>query len=189
MNTSELLTWLMDNTESVVTDSNSISVSDPSTHVDVADAHDESVYPFIGIQPISMSPVSGGLGKKNLTTTAIRTDNTDTFVGVTGTLRRDFSIEIIPVTDDDHAVRDALTDEILLYFETLVDVGDTPDDITGLSTGQSTPSGRADSFVRANGVELSGTLHTHTDTDLPAAESVNWKIDVDGNDAYPEKYP
>lgn len=188
MHTDELITWLLDTTETIVSSSSAVSLDTPSNHVDVAEAFDDSTYPFVGIVPISMIPLSGGLGNEELYATGDVTDTNGNTDGVEHTLRREFSIEITPVTDDDFGLRDRLTDEVTLGFAERSDAGETPDDIRQLSIGESTPSGRPESFVRANGMEVSGVLHTRRERVLPTAETVTWSVTSETTPAYPDEY-
>jgi hypothetical protein len=177
MNTAAFFEWIFGECETVLTDSNAVSLATPSHHVDIADAHDETVYPFIGVVPISFTAQTAGIGNSDLLTETTYTEG-GTFGGVTRTLRREFSVEITPVTDDDEQLRDTLSDEIAIHFALLAEHDDTPADVDQLSVTDTTPSNRPDSFVRANGVELTGVVSTHTDDDLPAAESVDITVSL-----------
>jgi hypothetical protein len=195
MNSDELIAWLLDVTETALSNSTAVSVATPSDHVDITSAHDETTYPFVGIEPISLTPESAGLGNDTLVADSVITNNSGDVTGVTDALRRSFSIDVIPVTDDDPATRDALTDELTFAFAQRADSGDTPEDIHDLSVGESTPRGRPDSFVRANGTQLDGVLVTRADRTLPTAQTVEWSIvltegdtDVDYGDPYGDTY-
>lgn len=178
MYSDELITWLLDATADVVDASPRVSLSNPAEQIDIADRGEPPTYPFIGAVPISLVPISGGLGNADIVATDVHDENG--FEGVEKTLRREFSIEITPVTDDDSAARDRFTDAVMLGFAERADRGDIPDDITDFSVDDGTPSGRTESFVRANGVEVTGVLHTRRDVDLAAVETVNWTVESEG---------
>lgn len=177
MRVPDLLTWVFDTTTDVLADTDVVSLSNPSAHVDIADAHDEATYPFVGVVPITLTSVSGGLGNETLTTVAT-TESGDT-VEPTEMLRREFTLEVTPVTNDDPQLRDQLTETLTLGFASRIKYDDVPDDLT-LSVGETTPSDRAESFVRANGVELNGELTTLTTNVLPATKTVSWGVTSDG---------
>ncbi|WP_158293767.1 hypothetical protein, partial [Halorubrum sp. SP3] len=154
----------------------------PDGHVDIADAFDETTYPFVGLVPVGMTPLSGGLGNTEVVPTDVHTDNSGTFTGVEKTLRREFAVEVTPVTDDDAATRDRLTDAIQFGFSDRSDRDAVPDDITDFSVTSGSPGGRSESFTRSNAIEVTGVLHTSRDVDLPAAETVKWEITSEGSD-------
>jgi len=178
MFTDDLFSWLITETATILGDAPRVSVSAPANHVDIADAFDEATYPFVGVVPITIDPISGGLGNESMVPTEVYDDGG--FDGVEKTLRREFSVEITPVTDNDPKQRDRLVDAIQLGYGTRIDADNYPDDITGLSLGSATPTTRSESLVRANGIELTGILHTRRDVDVPAVESVSWTVEVDG---------
>lgn len=168
-----LLTWVLDTTQDILATSDVVTLNTPSDHVDIADAHDETTYPFVGVVPITMVPVSGGLGNENLTT--VETTESGDTVEPTEMLRREFTLEVTPVTDDDPHRRDALTEELTLGFGSRIKYDEIPDDLQ-LSVGETTPTDRSESFVRANGVELNGELTTRTTNAIPATQTVTWQV-------------
>lgn len=175
---SELHEWIISVATDTLRDSTVVSVGNPPEHVDIANTHDGTSYPFVGVVPISLVPIDNGLGNASLTPTAIQTENGQT-VGVEEVLRRDFTIEVTPVTDDDAYKRDLLVDELTLAFAQRVERNDSPHDITELTIGETTPSDRPDSLVRGSGVTLTGRLHTASERALPTAESVTADLAVD----------
>lgn len=190
MRVSALHEWIIGVATDTLRDSDVVTVATPSEHADIANAHDEATYPFVGVVPISLTTIENGLGNETLTPTAVQTQDGAT-VGVEEVLRRDFTIEVTPVTDDDAYARDELVDELTFSFAQRVASNDDPDDVTRLSVGETTPSDRPDSFVRGSGVTLSGRLHTASQRAVTTAESVSLDVDVEGvttTDTYPEQY-
>lgn len=175
---SELHEWIISVATDTLRDSAAVSVSDPSEHVDIANAHDGSVYPFVGVVPISLTPITNGLGNSSLVPTTITTEN-GTTVGVEEVMRRDFTLEVTPVTDDDAYTRDLLVDDLSLTFARRIEANDTPHDVTELTVDEATPSDRPDSFVRGSGVTVTGRLHTASDRELPTAETVYTEVTDD----------
>lgn len=173
MRVPDLLSWILNTTTDILEASDVVSLSNPDAHVDIADAHDETTYPFVGVVPITLIPVSGGLGNETLTT--VETTASGTEIQSTEMLRREFTLEVTPVTDDDAHLRDQLTEELTLGFASRVKHGDVPDDVE-LSVGEMTPTDRVESFVRANGVELNGELTTRTTNALPITDTVSWDV-------------
>jgi len=172
----ELIHWLIDETVDILGTAPRVDVPNPQQHVDIADAFDETTYPFVGIVPIALTPVSGGLGNTETVPTDVLTDENGQFTGVEKTLRREFSIEVTPVTDNDAARRDRLTDAIQFAFSERTDRGNTPDDISDVSVTGGAPSGRSESFTRSNAIKITGVVHTSRDVDLPAVETVTWEV-------------
>jgi hypothetical protein len=175
---SELHEWVISVATETIRDSTTLSVDTPSEHVDIANTHDGGVYPFVGVVPISLTAVDNGLGNSSLVPTAVTTENGNT-VGVEEILRRDFTLEVTPVTDDDAYSRDLLVDDLTLTFARRIEGNDTPHDVTKLSVDETTPSDRPDSFVRGSGVTLTGRLHTASDRELPTAETVYTEVTDD----------
>lgn len=190
MRVSALHEWIISVATDTLRNSNVVSVSTPSEHTDIANAHDGATYPFVGVVPITLTPVENGMGNESLTPTAVQTQDGDT-VGVKEVLRRDFTIEVTPVTDDDAYVRDELVDELTLTFARRVEAGNSPNDVSRLSVDETTPSDRPDSFVRGSGVTLTGRLHTASERALPTADVVSMDVDTIDEmptDVYPEEY-
>lgn len=180
MNADELVNWLISESATIIGNAPRLDITNPERHVDIADAFDETTYPFVGLVPVAMTPLSGGLGNTEVVPTDVNTDGSGAFTGVEKTLRREFAIEVTPVTDNDAATRDRLTDAIQFAFSDRADRDAIPDDISDFSVTTGTPSGRSESFTRSNAVEVTGVLHTRRDVDLPAAESVTWQVNADG---------
>lgn len=190
MRVSALHEWIINVATDALRDSNTVSVSTPSEHADIANAHDGATYPFVGVVPISLTRVENGMGNESLVTSGITVEDGET-VGVEEVLRRDFTIEVTPVTDDDAYTRDELVDELTLTFARRVEAGNSPDDVSRLTVDETTPSDRPDSFVRGSGVTLTGRLHTASERVLPTADVVNMDVDTIGEtptDVYPEEY-
>ena len=185
MFTDELINWLISETATILDTAPRVSVSNPQSRVDIADAFDETTYPFVGIVPVSMTPLSGGLGNTEVVPTAVNTDDNEKFTGVEKTLRREFSIEITPVTDNDAAMRDRLADTLQFGFAERADRDAIPNDISQFSVPSGSPSGRTEAFTRSNAVEVTGVLHTSRDVDLPAVETVTWQVSSEGSTTPP----
>lgn len=192
MRLAELLEWIFGTTETALTESDVVTLSNPSAHVDIASAHDETTYPFVGVRLLTINPVTQGLGNASLVPQAIATDENGHTTAVSEVLRRDFTIEIVPVVNDDPYKRDQLTDTLSLAFAQHIEANETPSDVSEASVGAVTPSDRAESFVRANGVEFTGRLHTASERALPTVESYTLDVDVTSDDertdAYPEQF-
>jgi hypothetical protein len=185
MQQSDVIGWLLDECESLLNTSSVVAVSAPSDHVDVADAFDESTYPFIGVQKISNTPESAGIGADTLFVDSILTDADGNVTSITYYGEPTLRVSVEPVTDDDAADRDGLADEITDHFGLIVRNDGEPADITVESIGEATPSDRTDDLVRADGVPIELSYERYvTDTDVDAAETVTLGLDVSEDETF-----
>jgi len=177
MRTDELVSWLLDGAETVLSNASFLQIDTPRAHVDVADAYDEQTYPFVGVRLLAAPPESSGLGNGSTYASAV-SESAGSVDSVTETVRRTASVEVVPVTDDDPARRERLGDALALYYGSLTDA-EVPADATVPEVQNTTPQGRPDDLVRASGIELSITYTTSDQRPLTAAETVTTNVDAD----------
>lgn len=183
MNQSDVTDWLLDELSSVLSTSSLVSLSTPSAHVDVADAHDEQTYPFVGVRFISGDAQSAGVGQGDLYVDHITYDDNDIVESVVRRKDITLRLSVIPVTDHAPALRDDLSDEIADHLSLVAEKGEHPEDIDDISPEEATLNGRPDEGVRGQGIPVEIEYSRYLiDDNVTAAETVNLNIDVDDGD-------
>jgi len=178
MNESDVIKWLLSESETVLQQSNLVSLTTPANHVDVAEPSMSHPYPFIGIQKITTNTRSAGMGGGDLFVDELTYTN-GTLDSIT--YRRDSSlrVNVIPVTDDAPSLRDDLADEVTDHFSLFARTGGEPDDMDPPDIDDSTPTGRSDDVVDASGIAMTIDYETFiVDNDPQVADTVNVDIEV-----------
>jgi len=183
MRQTAVIEWLAGECVTVLANAPSLSLSNPSQHVDLADDRDEHPYPFVGLRKISATTRSAGIGNGDLYVERIEvTDGlvSDIIYGRDNTLR----VDVLPITDGDRRLRerlsDALTDRLSLAARgvTLIPADMEPPEVEDMTT-----AGRPDDFVYGDGLSVAVEYTTEiVHDDVTTAETVNRDIDV-GDDA------
>jgi len=184
MQQSDLTNWLFGQLQQVLIDTPNTGInseSDLNGNVDIAEGDVDHPYPFIGIQTISNSPLTGGIGSGE-----IKVDDMTYSGGILQsiTYRKDSRIryDLIPVTDGRPKLRDDLSDAISDHFGVLTRTDGYPDDVTPRQIGENTPQDRPDEFIRASGTPLVLEYErTIVDNDPDVAQEVNVDVDVSGS--------
>jgi len=179
MKQSAVIQWLLDESQTVLKQSNLVSLSNPSNHVDVAQPSMDHPYPFVGVQPITNNSISAGIGSGKTFVDGFEYDNNGVLQAIV--YRRDSSlrVNVIPVTDNDASLRDDLAEEIADHFNLFSRTETQPTDMDPPEVDETSPQGRPDEFVRETGVTLVIEYeHTFTDSDPMVADSVNMDIEV-----------
>jgi hypothetical protein len=193
MRESDVKQWLIGEVSSFLDSSPLVSLANPSEHVDVADAHNDETYPFVGIQRTSSTPQTAGIGSGNARVDSVNYANS---VAESITYRRDvlLQLNVIPVTDGNQALRDDLTNDLSDYFARIGRRNTHPEDIRNVNPRTGSPVDRASDFVRASSVVLEIPYSRyHVDDSITAAEEVNVDIDVEdpdgaSSDAFDESF-
>jgi len=179
VNESDVIQWLLDECETVLTQSNYVSLSTPVNHVDVAEPSMDHPYPFVGIQPIATNQTSAGIGNGNLFVDSLNYGSDGILDSITYRRESTLRVETIPVTDDDPKLRDDLGTELTDYFNLYTRTRGQPSDMDPPQIDESTPQGRSDDFIDSDGIAMEITYeHFITDTDPDVAESVNVELQV-----------
>lgn len=179
MRESDVIEWLISESTTFLSNSSLVSLSTPAGHVDVAEAGDPPVYPFIGIQKIASTSDSAGIGSGELYVDDLSYTNDGVLESIT--YRRDVTlrVEVIPVTDEDPKLRDDLTTDLTDFYSKKVRKDTLHSDMEGLKIEEATPQGRADDFVRADGIPIEIDYERYlVDNDPDVADTVNVDIDV-----------
>lgn len=179
MRESDVKLWLINETSTFLSNSSLVSLSNPDTHVDTAEAHDDKTYPFIGLQSISSTPQSAGIGSGDVFVDSINYDTNGVVESIDFYREVTYRAELIPTTDGDEQLRDDLSDDLSDYLARIARKGEYPTYFEELSSDDSSPSDRTSDFVRATGVAVEVTYkRLETDTDITPAATVNLDIDV-----------
>lgn len=181
VNTDDVVNWLLDEAETILTQTNAdgiTNVSTPAEHVDQTDAHDETTYPFIGVRILAAPTNTAGIGNGNLGVDSSNYSD-GSIDSVTYYLERDARFEVIPVTDGNPQLRDQLADAVTRHFSVRSRQypENVPTDIDSLSVGASTPTARTGEHVRESGVELGLPYTEYVTKSVPAAESVTTTVE------------
>lgn len=177
MRQSDVLNWVMDECETVLSNVSYVSVSSPSEHVDEAQSDQDHGYPFVGVRPLGSVPQSAGLGSGEYVVDSLNYGNDGIIDSIDYRRDSDLTVEVIPTTDGRPSVRDDLGDDIYDHFGLLARRDKVPEDIT-LHAEDSSPSGRPDDQVRATGVTLAIEFSRYITESVTAAETVNLDVDV-----------
>jgi hypothetical protein len=185
--TADLLQIVYDELKVIVTDETSISDADP--HVGVLNRTKDIETPFFGFE-YTLNAISRGMGGN----VRVRKVQTDTNGDVTGVIKaRDYEmiLDIGVVVDGDHPRRrDNYMTAVQEHFAEYVDDPPLLDgDVNSLEESIVEPSpgtfANRDTTSRLTyNIEYAATMQK----DLPTAETVDWSVDADGVDAYPENY-
>lgn len=184
MRESAVLTWIMDECETVLANSSLVSISTPSDHVDVAEPGMDHPYPFVGVQKIAANPQSAGIGSADVFVESVKDTDNDGYVDEI-TKRRDIDlrVSVIPVTDNDAKLRDDLGGELSDHFAVIGREGASNDDIGEIETDEASPQGRPDDLIRADGIPLEIEYSRYiVDSSVTAAETVTVDLDVGDQD-------
>jgi len=183
MNQSDVTTWLLDELETILDTTSLVSLPNPTSHVDVADSHDDQTYPFVGVQFISGDSESGGIGRGNLVVDNVNYDDSGLVQSIVRRKDITLRIEVVPVTDDDPALRDDLGDAITDHFSLVNEKGTHPDDIDEIRPEESSSAGRPSEFVRGQGLPLEIEYSRYlVDENVTGVESVNLDVSVGDTD-------
>lgn len=185
MRQSDVNEWINDEVVSFYNTTSLVDLSSPDEHVGVVNRRNDDVptYPFVGIQKISGTPDSAGLGNSELFVDEKTHDVNGILTSIT--YRRDvtYRLNLIPVTDGKPLFRDNLVDDITDTFSLIARQNAYPSDVNSLMVDEATPQGRSDDFVYADGVAMEIKYSRYiTDDDPTAAETVNLDIDVTDDD-------
>jgi hypothetical protein len=175
----DVVDWLIAEATSVLSQLDSagvLALSTPGSHVDVAEAFDESTYPFVGVRHLAGTPRSGGLGAGNARVTN-ENYNGDLIDSVDYTTVVDGRFEIAPVTDNDPAKRHRISDALAAHFDVLVRNNDFGPTVEDVSVEDESQADRTSEYVRSGAIELSVTYTRSNSQSVTAAESV--AVDVD----------
>lgn len=179
MNQSDVIQWLLSECETVLTQSNRVSLSMPSNHVDVAEPSMEHPYPFVGVQPITTNQMSAGIGNGNLFVDSLNYGSDGILNSITYRREPTLRVEAIPVTDDDPKLCDDLGTELVDHFDLYTRTGGQPVDMDPPQIDDSTPQGRSDDFVDSDGIAMEIAYEHYITDDSPAvATTVNMDIEV-----------
>jgi hypothetical protein len=179
MRKSAVVTWLYDEVDRFYQGSSLVSLQAPTDHVGIAEGREPPTYPFVGIQEVSGTPQTAGIGGGTLRVHERTTDANDILQSVTYVRTTQLDVRLQPVTDGDRQLRDDLTEDLASHVEMQQRTGDTPEDMDILSVGDVTPTGRPDEFVYGDGIPLSVEYdYFRTDDDPDVAETVNVDVDV-----------
>lgn len=180
-----LLQAIYDELKTIV--QNQTSVSTPDNHVGVLDRTKDQATPFFGFE-WTQAPVERGMGG-NVRVSSINTDGGGDVTGADHA--RDYRLTIdvgVTVDGDNPRQRDEYMDDVQSHFAQFIR------EPTGLhqDVHRVRETGAIPAEVQGGDV---GVLVTYdiefpaTDTvSLPTAETIDWDVDEDGTDAYPEKY-
>lgn len=179
MKTSDVMDWLLTECQTVLEQSNGVSLTDASDHVDIAQPSIDHPYPFVGVQPLATNPVSAGIGSGNIFVHNLNYDGNDVLDSIT--YRRDSSLrlEIIPVTDTNPSLRDDLGDELTDHFSLLARTKEQPADMEPPDIDESSIEGRPADFINSSGIGMTIDYEQYmTDTDPEVALNVTATIEV-----------
>lgn len=174
----ELLVFVNDNT----------SVSTAEDHVGVLNRTKDITTPFFGFE-WTVNPNAMGMGG-NVRNGAVSTDGSGNVDSVEKI--RDYQATIdfgVVVDGDSPRTRDEYLAEIQNHFAPLVDnASDLHSDVRRVREAGAFPSGGGDG--RDVGFRISYTIEfcSSSTVDIPAAETIDWDVDAEGTDAYPENY-
>lgn len=181
-----LLQLIYDELKTVV--QNSTSVATPDDHVGILDRSKDLTTPFFGFE-WTMNPEPRGMGG-NVRNGKTYTDNNGVITSVDKI--RDYRVVIdigVTVDGDQPRVRDGYLEDVQSHFTDLVDDSSKlHENVHRIREDGAIPSSvQGDGDV---GVLLTYAIEFHTagQVSIPAAETIDWGVNADGEDAYPEKY-
>jgi len=182
MKKSEVVQWLLNESETVLTQSNYVSLSNEANHVDVASPSLDHPYPFIGVQKLATNTRSAGIGNGDVFVDSLNYGSDDVLDSITYRREATMEVEVIPVTDDDPELRDDLSEEVADHFSLYSRTGGQPVDMDPPDVDDETTRGRPSDFIDTSGVALSIDYeHTFTDIDIEVGDLVTdleqWGID------------
>lgn len=166
---------------------NETNVSEPDDHVGMLDRSKDENLPFFGFE-WTMNPVSRGMGG-NVRIGSVNTDNSGDVTGAEQV--RDYRLMIdvgVTVDGDNPRQRDTYLGDIQSHFAGFIrEPTSLQADVHRVRDAGAIPAG-----VQGGDV---GALQTYEiefpayDTiSVPTAETVDWDVDADSTDAYPEEY-
>jgi len=182
MEASDVVSWLIDECVTVLSTTNTVSLSTPADHADIAQSGSPPTYPFVGIQTIGADQESAGLGSGSLFVDDLSYDTNDVLQSITFARVPIRRYEIVPVTDDDPKRRDQLVTDVADHFSRYErDTGSLPTDMNTLTTDSPSNQDRTSDYVRADGLPLDIEYTRYIVEDDPTvAETVT--VDLDAGD-------
>lgn len=180
-----LLQAIYDELKAIV--QNETSASTPDDHVGVLNRTKDTQTPFFGFE-WTQAPVSRGMGG-NVRPLGANTDNNGNVTGADHA--RDYRLTIdlgVTVDGDEPRQRDEYMNDIQSHFSQFIrEPTQLQQDVHRVREAGAIPAD-----VQGGDV---GALVTYeiefptTDTvSLPTADTIDWDVDADGTDAYPEQY-
>lgn len=179
MNQSDVIKWLLSECQTVLEQSNAVSLTDASNHVDVAQPSLDHPYPFVGVQPLTTNHRSAGIGNGDIFVDSLNYGNDGVLDSITYRREPSIRVETIPVTDDDPSLRDDLGDELADHFGLFSRTGGQPSDMDPPGVDDTSTEGRPDDFIDSSGVGMIIDYeHFIVDNDPLVAKEANLDIKV-----------
>lgn len=174
--------------ELVVVVTDNTTVTTPADHVDVLSRTEDNEMPFFGFE-YQIIPNSRGLGG-NVRNGNVSTDSNDNVTSVEKIRDYEAILDFGVVLDGDRPrQRDEYLGEVQDHFAAFVDDSSKLHaDVHRVREDGALPDSGGDS--RDVGIRVTYRIEfiSSQDQSIPAAETIDWDVDVSGTDAYPEHY-
>lgn len=167
---------------------NNTSVSTPDDHVGVLDRIEDIETPFFGFE-WTLNPDALGIGG-NVRNGQITTDASGDIDSVEKLRDYELMIDFAVVVDGDYPrERDGYLGNVQTHFSNYVDYpSDLHSDVRRVREVGAFQSGGGDGRDIGFRATYSINFHTSGSISVPPASTVDWDVDSDSTDAYPEKY-
>jgi hypothetical protein len=180
MKQTDVVRWLYDEIATALQDTTLVSLSDVDKHIDVAQNREAGgPYPFVGIDHDGSTPKSAGIGGGNTFVDELVYGDDGLLDAIIYRRDKEFPVVIHTLTDGDQALRSDLGETIEDHFALLARREEVPADVDVFEVGETTTSGRPDTFVYGDGLDMDITYSRFARVDDPVvAEDVDLTIDA-----------
>lgn len=179
MKTSDVMNWLLSECQTVLEQSNCVSLTDASDHVDVAQPSIDHPYPFVGVQRLATNPISAGIGNGDIYVDSLNYGSDNLLDSITYRRESSMRCEVIPVTDNNPSLRDDLGDELADHFSLLSRTKAQPEDMDPPQVDDNAAEGRPEDFIDSSGIGMTIEYeHFIVDNDPPVAKNANLTVRV-----------